>query len=76
MDVEQPFSNHNGGHIEFGPDGMLYVGLGDGGSGGDPGGRAQDPTTLLGKMLRLDPSVDPPVPADNPFVGDDELGRT
>jgi len=73
LDVEQPFANHNGGHIEFGPDGMLYVGLGDGGSGGDPGGRAQDPTSLLGKMLRLDPSIDPPVPADNPFVGDDEL---
>lgn len=74
VDVDQPFANHNGGHLEFGPDGMLYLGLGDGGSGGDPGGRAQDPTTLLGKMLRLDPTLDPPVPDDNPFVGDDELG--
>lgn len=74
LDVAQPFANHNGGHLEFGPDDLLYVGLGDGGSGGDPGGRAQDPDTLLGKMLRLDPSSEPPVPADNPFVGDDELG--
>lgn len=73
IDVEQPFVNHNGGHVEFGPDGMLYVGLGDGGSGGDPEGRAQDPGTLLGKLLRLDPSAEPPVPSDNPFVGDDPL---
>jgi glucose/arabinose dehydrogenase len=73
LDVDQPYPNHNGGHVEFGPDAMLYVGLGDGGSGGDPEGRAQDPGTLLGKMLRLDPSTDPPVPADNPFVGDDDL---
>lgn len=74
VDVDQPFENHNGGHLEFGPDGMLYVGLGDGGAGGDPDGRAQDPGTLLGKLLRLDPAAEPPVPADNPFVGDDELG--
>lgn len=74
VDVDQPFPNHNGGHIAFGPDGMLYLGLGDGGAGGDPEGNAQDPTSLLGKLLRLDPSLDPPVPADNPFVGDDELG--
>jgi glucose/arabinose dehydrogenase len=74
VDVAQPYENHNGGHLEFGPDGMLYLGLGDGGSGGDPEGRAQDPGTLLGKLLRLDPEVDPPVPADNPFVGDDPLG--
>ena len=74
LDVAQPYENHNGGHVEFGPDGMLYLGLGDGGSGGDPEGRAQDPGTLLGKLVRLDPDADPPVPADNPFVGDDPLG--
>lgn len=73
VEVEQPFSNHNGGHIEFGPDGMLYLGLGDGGAADDPGGRAQDPSDLLGKMVRLDPEADPPIPADNPFVGDDAL---
>jgi len=72
--IEQPFSNHNGGHLAFGPDGYLYVGLGDGGSGGDPFNNAQNPNTLLGKMLRIDvnvPDVDPRgyrVPADNPFV--------
>ena len=52
--VDQPYANHNGGNLAFGPDGSLYVGLGDGGSGGDPEGRAQDMTTRLGKMLRLD----------------------
>jgi len=52
--VDQPYSNHNGGNIAFGPDGRLYVGLGDGGSGGDPQGRAQNMSSLLGKMLRLD----------------------
>ena len=51
--VEQPFSNHNGGHLAFGPDGRLWVGLGDGGSGGDPQGNAQNMRALLGKMLRL-----------------------
>jgi glucose/arabinose dehydrogenase len=73
--IPQPFPNHNGGMLEFGPDGYLYVGMGDGGSAFDPGGRAQDPFTLLGKMLRID--VDPPPgtasayrsPPDNPFVG-------
>ncbi len=69
--VEQPDDNHNGGHLEFGPDGMLYVGLGDGGGGGDPDDYAQNPQSLLGKMLRLD--VAGPsgyaIPADNPFVG-------
>ncbi len=72
--VDQPYANHNGGHLAIGPDGMLYLGLGDGGAGGDPEGRAQDPTTLLGKLVRLDPTAEPPVPADNPFVGDDPLG--
>ena len=51
--IAQPFSNHNGGHLAFGPDGYLYIGLGDGGSGGDPFNNAQNPNTLLGKMLRL-----------------------
>jgi glucose/arabinose dehydrogenase len=52
--VEQPFGNHNGGHLTFGPDGRLWIGLGDGGSGGDPRGYAQNMGSLLGKMLRLD----------------------
>jgi glucose/arabinose dehydrogenase len=68
--VEQPFSNHNGGSLAFGPDGYLYVGLGDGGSGGDPLGNAQNNDVLLGKLLRLDVDqgdfyANPP---DNPFV--------
>jgi glucose/arabinose dehydrogenase len=71
--VEQPYSNHNGGNLVFGPDGFLYVGLGDGGSGGDPHGNGQSLSTLLGKMLRIDPQLsgEAPfrVPADNPFVG-------
>jgi len=72
--ISQPFSNHNGGHLAFGPDGFLYVGLGDGGSGDDPQHRAQNPDELLGKMLRIDinvPDTHPigyQVPADNPFV--------
>jgi glucose/arabinose dehydrogenase len=72
--IVQPFANHNGGYLAFGPDGYLYVGLGDGGSSNDPLNNAQDPTTLLGKMLRLDvnvPETDPTgyrVPPDNPFV--------
>lgn len=69
--VEQPYSNHNGGQIAFGPDGKLYVGMGDGGSGGDPQGHGQNPRTLLGAMLRLDVDAGDPyaVPRDNPFVG-------
>ena len=55
--IAQPFSNHNGGHLAFGPDGYLYVGLGDGGSGDDPDHRAQNPQELLGKMLRIDVNV-------------------
>jgi glucose/arabinose dehydrogenase len=74
--VEQPFSNHNGGNLAFGPDGHLYIGLGDGGSGGDPHGNGQSLSTLLGKMLRISPrpSGDAPygVPRDNPFVGRDD----
>ena len=52
--IEQPYENHNGGHLAFGPDGLLYIGTGDGGSGGDPEDRAQKPDELLGKLLRLD----------------------
>lgn len=70
--VGQPFSNHNGGRLDFGPDGYLYVGTGDGGSGDDPGNRAQNPFTLLGKLLRLDVSGGMgsgyAVPPSNPFV--------
>jgi glucose/arabinose dehydrogenase len=78
--IAQPFSNHKGGHLSFGPDGFLYVGLGDGGSGGDPGHRAQNPSELLGKFLRIDvdvPESDPigyQVPADNPFVSSGPAG--
>lgn len=69
--IEQPFANHNGGLVMFGPDGMLYVGMGDGGSGGDPYGHGQNRATLLGKMLRLDVDRGDPyaLPPDNPFVG-------
>lgn len=70
LEVEQPYSNHNGGGVQFGPDGMLYVGLGDGGKWGDPLGAGQDGRQLLGSMLRLDPDLPAPhVPPDNPFVG-------
>ncbi len=74
LSIVQPFVNHNGGQIEFGPDGYLYIGMGDGGSGGDPGDRAQNLAVLLGKMLRIDidhadPPLDYRIPADNPFVG-------
>ena len=68
--ILQPFSNHNGGCIQFGPDGYLYVGLGDGGSGGDPGCRAQNGLTELGKLLRIDVDNGGAAPATNPFVGD------
>lgn len=61
------FANHNGGQVAFGPDGLLYAGVGDGGGGGDPSGNAQDPSSLLGKLLRIDPDA-PAVPAPgNPF---------
>lgn len=72
--LDQPAGNHNGGQIEFGPDGYLYVGLGDGGGAGDPSGNGQNTTTLLGTILRIDPfsGVLPAQyasPPDNPFVG-------
>lgn len=70
MTIQQPFANHNGGQLAFGPDGYLYIGMGDGGSGGDPGNRAQNLLDLLGKILRID--VNAPtytVPPSNPFVG-------
>lgn len=72
--IRQPYANHNGGHLVFGPDGYLYIGLGDGGSGNDPEHRAQTPSTLLGKMLRIDVRVADAhpagyvVPPGNPFV--------
>lgn len=80
LDIPQPFSNHNGGDMHFGPnDGYLYISTGDGGAGGDPGNRAQNQTLFLGKMLRVDVNVTQAqidagttylIPADNPFVSD------
>jgi glucose/arabinose dehydrogenase len=71
LTVPQPYSNHNGGDLCFGPDGYLYIGLGDGGSGGDPGNRAQNPQQLLGKILRIDVDNGNPytVPSTNPYFG-------
>ena len=75
LEVRQPAANHNGGNVLFGPDGMLYVGMGDGGASNDRFGNGQDPFTRLGSMLRLDPtpSGDLPytIPADNPFSPDE-----
>jgi glucose/arabinose dehydrogenase len=71
LSVKQPYSNHNGGQLAFGPDGFLYIGMGDGGSGGDPHGHGQNPASLLGKMLRIDvePGAKPyRVPPANPFI--------
>jgi glucose/arabinose dehydrogenase len=76
LTVDQPYPNHNAGQLAFGPDGFLYVGLGDGGSAGDPGDRAQNPDSLLGKMLRINVDAPDPaagteysIPPGNPFVG-------
>ncbi len=80
LEIAQPFSNHNGGRVSFGPDGYLYVGMGDGGSGGDPNDNAQNRAVLLGKILRID--VDNPsgglnygIPSDNPYVGNTQGWR-
>ncbi len=83
LTISQPFNNHNGGTVAFGADGFLYFSVGDGGSSNDPGEVAQDPQSLLGKMLRIDVAVPPApgslellgqnyaIPGDNPFVGDE-----
>ncbi len=69
LSIEQPFANHNGGLLLFGPDGMLYIGMGDGGGAGDPRDLAQNPSELLGKLLRIDVRRTPyAIPPDNPFV--------
>ena len=77
LEVDQDFDNHNGGDIAFGPDGYLYIGLGDGGSGNDPRARAQDTTRLLGAMLRIDVAgtgAGYNIPADNPFAANPKCG--
>jgi glucose/arabinose dehydrogenase len=77
IQYDQPYVNHNGGNLQFGPDGMLYIGTGDGGSGNDPGNRALNRNNILGKMLRIDPSGDDfpadaskdyRIPAGNPYI--------
>ena len=75
LKLDQPASNHNGGHLAFGPDGYLYIGTGDGGAAGDKFGNGQNGATLLGAMLRLDVDSGEPyaIPADNPFVGDPDI---
>lgn len=75
LQVSQPATNHNAGDLAFGPDGYLYVPLGDGGGGGDPDDRAQDGTQLLGKILRIDVNQGDPyaIPGDNPFVGNADV---
>jgi glucose/arabinose dehydrogenase len=78
LKIDQPYGNHNGGDIKFGPDGMLYIGMGDGGSAGDPENRAQNPESMLGKMLRIDvaqsSAADPyAIPPGNPAFGEESL---
>ena len=77
MEIPQPYGNHNGGQLAFGPDGYLYIGLGDGGSGGDPRGNSQNIGTILGAILRIDvgrvsEGKSYSIPPDNPFVGIDD----
>jgi glucose/arabinose dehydrogenase len=78
LEIDQPYSNHNGGQLLFGPDGYLYIGLGDGGDGGDPQDYAQNPRSLLGSILRIDVNASTEaeryrIPADNPFAGHAEF---
>jgi glucose/arabinose dehydrogenase len=72
LEIDQPYRNHNGGQIAFGPDGYLYIGMGDGGSGGDPKGHGQNTKTLLGNMLRIDintpDNIPYAIPQNNPFI--------
>lgn len=80
LTLRQPYSNHNGGNIAFGPDGDLYIGFGDGGDAGDPGNRAQNLNTLLGKLLRIDVNrrtgtLQYGIPPGNPFVGKSGLDQ-
>lgn len=77
LEFAQPYGNHNGGQVSFGPDGYLYIAVGDGGSGGDPQGNGQNPATLLGTLLRIDVDQQADgkpyaIPADNPFAGNDQ----
>ncbi|NER15694.1 PQQ-dependent sugar dehydrogenase [Spongiivirga citrea] len=78
MTIPQPFTNHNGGQVAFGPDGLLYIASGDGGSGGDPDNNGQDRSTWLGNILRIDVNnqaagLNYAIPADNPFVGEERV---
>ncbi len=80
LEINQPYSNHNGGQLMFGPDGYLYIAVGDGGSGGDPQGNGQNRHTLLGSILRIDVDVmqngnDYSIPADNPFASNTDGAR-